>query len=81
MTNLEYIRSLEVEKLAKFITDCIDACYNKGYFGEDRPNCPLYGCGTPKYGSGCCSDIGIVEWLKEERKTDEEDTDSVRENL
>ena len=40
MNNLEYIRSLEVEKLVEFITDCTYACYLKGYFCDDPPQLP-----------------------------------------
>lgn len=61
MTNLEYIRSLEVEKLARFITDCADACYVKGYFGDDCTDCPLIECAP-------CTEDNVVEWLLEERK-------------
>lgn len=81
MTNLEYIRNMEVEKLAEFITDCAYACYLKGHFCEDPPNCPLYGKCTPKYGSCCCTEEGIAKWLNEERRTNEKDTNAVRENL
>ena len=74
MTNLDYIRSLEVEKLVEFITDCADSCYGKGYFGDDCTNCPLDECAA-------CDEDGVAKWLLEERRTDEIDTDSVRENL
>ena len=61
MTNLEYIRSMSAEELAKFITDCADACYVKGYFGDDCTNCPLNECAT------CDEDI-VAKWLNEERR-------------
>ena len=74
MNNLEYIRSLEVGKLAEFITDCSYSCYVKGYFVDDCIDCPLIECAP-------CTEDSVAKWLLEERRTDEKDTDSVCENL
>lgn len=64
MTNGANIRSMSNFRLAEFLSQVVDCCFNSGRFGECDEDCPMY---------RCCNDCGVdnvEDWLEQEVYTE-----------